>query len=364
MAKVKAFLANVMDAYVYAGSDLLFTSKALTDSSISIGLTAEEVRGGKGNKLIGRFFHDSTFSLELQDALFNLEYVALNVGSSIAEGVGAGLAEEQITATGAGALTVAGIPADFLGQGKLGWIALPGSDEWATFTFTGDTASATSVTLANGDTLVEGEAYCVKYMNETACEEVVIPGDFVPSEVTVILKGDLYKASKGNDVSTSSVIGHIEVEVPRFQLNGAMDISLNSSGASQIPFAGQALLTSDASAGCEGGGYYAKIRRIDVGANWYDNLIGLAIEGADAVTLAPSASKAIRTFGVFANGSSRLIDPSKLTYSVTAGTASGLSIANATGILTAGATQGKGNLSITVANKPGVSVVAEVTVAN
>ena len=81
MAKTKAFLANVMDAYVYSQNQLLFTSKALTDSSISIGVTAEEIRGGKGNKLIGRFFHDSTFGLTLQDALFNLEYIAHNVGS-------------------------------------------------------------------------------------------------------------------------------------------------------------------------------------------------------------------------------------------------------------------------------------------
>lgn len=363
MAKVKAFLANVMDAYVYAGSDLLFTSKALTDSSISIGLTAEEVRGGKGNKLIGRFFHDSSFGLELQDALFNLDYVALNVGSSIMEGTSGTLAEEQITATSAGALTVAGAPADFLGQGKIGWVAIPGSDEWSKFTFTGSTASATGVTLSDGSALISGDAYCVKYMNEVACEEVIIPGDFVPSEVTVILKGDLYKASKGNDVSTSSVIGHVEVEVPRFQLNGSMDISLNSSGASQIPFAGQALLTSDASAGCEGGGYYAKIRRIDTGANWYDNLVALAIEGSDSINLAKTGSKAVRTFGVFSNGSSRLIDPARLTYSVTVGTATGLSISNTTGVLTAGSTSGEGSLSITVENKPSVSLVATVTVA-
>lgn len=44
--KSKVFLANVMDAYAYdSAGNLLFTSKALTDSSISLGLTAEEIRG-------------------------------------------------------------------------------------------------------------------------------------------------------------------------------------------------------------------------------------------------------------------------------------------------------------------------------
>lgn len=212
MAKMQAFLANVMDAYVYSGSNLLFTSKALTDSSISIAVTAEEVRGGKSNKLIGRFFHDSSMSLELQDALFNLGYIAYNVGAEIVSGNSGSLKEEQITATSAGALTVTGTPADFMGQGKIGWIAEVGSDEWATFEFTGNTASATGVTLADGSTIVAETAYCVKYMNVTACDEITVPADIIPSEVSIVLKGNLYKASKGNDVSTSSLIGYVEVE--------------------------------------------------------------------------------------------------------------------------------------------------------
>ena len=129
---MKAFLANVMDAYVYSGDQLLFTSKALTDSSISIGITAEEVRGGKGNKLIGRYFHDSSFGLQLQDALFELGYIAHNVGSQVVSGTDGSLTEEQIVATGTGALTVSGTPHDFLSLGTIGWVAVPGSDSWST----------------------------------------------------------------------------------------------------------------------------------------------------------------------------------------------------------------------------------------
>lgn len=360
MAKTKAFLANVMDAYVYSQNQLLFTSKALTDSSISIGVTAEEIRGGKGNKLIGRFFHDSTFGLTLQDALFNLEYIAHNVGSQIVSGEGSVLAEEQVVATGAGALTVTGTPADFLGQGTIGWVAKPGSDEWETFTFSG--SSATDVVLADGTSLIQGDTYCVKYMNEVACDEVVVPADFVPDEVTVILKGDLYKASKGNEVSTSSIIGHIEIEVPRFQLDGSMDITLNSSGASQIPFAGQALVTTDGAEGCESGGYYARIKRFDEGATWYDDIVALALEGSDTISVATGGTKTLRVYGVFGNGSSKLISADKLSFNLSS---SGLgSIVN--GVYTAGSSASTGTLTITIAGspnpKPSVSLVANVTV--
>ena len=351
---MKAFLANVMDAYVYAGDQLLFTSKALTDSSISIGITAEEVRGGKGNKLIGRYFHDSSFGLTLQDALFELGYIAHNVGSQVVSGTSGMLTEEQITATGSGALTVSGTPYDFLSLGTIGWIAKPGSDEWATFTFSG--SSATDVVLADGTSLINGDTYCVKYMNEVACDEVVVPADFVPDEVT------LYKASKGNEVSTSSIIGHIEIEVPRFQLDGSMDITLNSSGTSQITFAGQALVTTDGSEGCESGGYYARIKRFDEGATWYDDVVALALEGSDSISVAVGGTKTLRVYGVFGNGSSKLISADKLSFELSS---TGLgSVVN--GVYTAGDSASTGTLTITIAGspnpKPSVSLVANVTV--
>lgn len=353
MAKTQAFLANVMDAFVYAGDELLFTSKALTDSSISIGITAEEVRGGKGNKLIGRFFHDSTFSLELQDALFNLDYIAKNVGTQITPATGA-LYEEQVVAAG-GALSVSGVPSDFLGMGNLGWYSLPGEDEWTKFSFNGN-ASADA-------TVIDGETYCVKYINDLACEQVIVPSEFVPDEVTVVLKGDLYKASKGNDVTTSSIIGHVEVTVPRFQLNGSMDISLNSSGASQIPFAGNALVTMDASAGCEGGGYYAIIKQYSESGNWYDSLIAIAVEGSDVITAEAGSTKALKAYGVFANGSSKLLSDAQVSYEV-----SPTSIGSVTGgVFTAGSA-GTGTITVTVAGspnpKPSVSAEVGVTVTD
>jgi hypothetical protein len=354
---MKAFLANVMDAYVYAGDQLLFTSKALTDSSISIGITAEEVRGGKGNKLIGRYFHDSSFGLTLQDALFELGYIAHNVGSQVVSGTSGMLTEEQITATGSGALTVSGTPYDFLSLGTIGWIAKPGSDEWSTFTFSG--SSATGVTLADGSAIIDGDTYCVKYMSEAPCDEVVISADFVPDEVSVVLKGDLYKASKGNDVSTSSIIGHIEVDVPRFQLEGSMDISLSSSGAAQIPFSGQALVTMEES--CEGGGYYAVVKEFETSANWYDNLVAFALEGSDSISIVKDTTKKLNIYGIYSNGSAKLIKSSNLKFTATSGAGT-----VSDGVLTAADSAGTGTITVECSGstnpKPSVKLVIDVTV--
>ena len=156
---------------------------------------------------------------------------------------------------------------------------------------------------------------------------------------------------------------HLQLlDILRLQLDGSMDITLNSSGASQIPFAGQALGTMDASAGCESGGYYAVIKRFDEGATWYDNLVALALEGSDSISVVASGTKALRVYGVFGNGSSKLISPDKLAY-----TASATALGSVTdGVFTAGSSATTGTLTIALAGspnpKPSVGLVVDVTV--
>jgi hypothetical protein len=198
-------------------------------------------------------------------------------------------------------------------------------------------------------------------MSEASCDEVTISADFVPDEVSVVLKGDLYKASKGNDVSTSSIIGHIEVDVPRFQLEGSMDISLSSSGAAQIPFSGQALVNTDATAGCESGGYYAVVKKFETSANWYDNLVAFALEGSDAISLAASETKVLKVYGIYANNSAKLLEASKLKFTVDG------SVGTVTnGVFTAASSAGTGTITVecsgTVNPKPSVKLVIDVTV--
>ena len=64
-----------------------FSAKTLTDSSINISVSAEEVRGGPGAQLLGQFFHTSTFGLTMTDAIFKLEYIAAQVGAVIEQGL-------------------------------------------------------------------------------------------------------------------------------------------------------------------------------------------------------------------------------------------------------------------------------------
>lgn len=314
MANTRTFLAGVGTATMFAGDQLILEAKALTENSITLGLTAEEIRGGRGAQLIGRYFHSSTFELTLQDAMFRLEYIALNVGAKINPADIGELASEQVTA-GNQTITISGTATDFLGQGTIGWIAPPDSDDWTKITFGADGKTATDV-----NNVTTGAIYCVRYMNDASAESITVKSDFVPDEVTLILKMDLFKASKGNTAETSSKIGSLQVEIPRFQLSGTMDLTLNMTGAAQMPLNGMALSNTDGSEGCEGSGYYAKLKQIMLNESWMDSLETLGAVPS-TLSLTSGGEATLNIWGVFkGNVTNRIISPADLNYTVTPST--------------------------------------------
>ena len=53
MAQQQVFLAGVANAEIFDGDTLFASARTLIDSSITIGITAEELRGGQANALWG-----------------------------------------------------------------------------------------------------------------------------------------------------------------------------------------------------------------------------------------------------------------------------------------------------------------------
>lgn len=341
MADTRAYLAGVADVDLFAGSDLILQAKTLTDSSVSISVTAEEIRGGKGAQLIGRYFHTTTFTVELTDVLFQLQYVALNVGAEIdATGEHGGeLVTEEVVAAD-NALAIAGTAHDFMGLGVIGWYKLPDDEDWTMFTFGADNKTSTGATVVN-DTL-----YCVKYMNTADADTITVSADFIPDEVTMVMKADLFKAARNESgvTSTSSKIGVAQIEVPRFQLNGSIDLTMSSTGASSTPLSGQALSTSDGTEGCDGNGYYSRIKKIIFAGDWKDNLTSLAAVPS-SITVAKDQTTTLNIYGVFSGGgSSRLIAPADLEYEATP---TGIATVS-NGNVYAGSTAQSGTITVTV----------------
>ena len=61
---------------------------------------------------MSRYFHDSLMSATITDALFNLQYLALNVGGNITIG-GSSLVTESVTTTVANQITITGYSVAF-----------------------------------------------------------------------------------------------------------------------------------------------------------------------------------------------------------------------------------------------------------
>ena len=303
----KVYMAGVLNADVFAGDQLLFTAKTLTDSSLSISVSNEEIRAGQGAKLIGRYFHTSGLSLELKDALFRMEYIALNMGTDVVIGGDTLTDEEVVGGKSATLLTVTGNPAEFGELGVIGWYTEAGQDNWKMGEFTGKQLSATGI--------IEGKKYCVKYNTvNDASRQVTIPGNIIPSEVHIVLSGDLFLAEEG-DNSAKTKIGYVEIDVPRFQLNGGIDLALTMTGASQTPLSGVAMATTSGTS-CSQGGYYAKIKEVQFDSVWYENVVGLAVADSSIDLSATIQSEPIVTYAVRRTGGSQIIPPKNLTYTL------------------------------------------------
>lgn len=348
------FLAGVGTALLFKGNDLIGVAKTLTESTFDFAITAEDIRGGQGNGLLGRYFHDSTLTATLTDAMFDLNYMALSLGVNIKSG-GLSVKEEELTAT-AGAVTVTETPVAFDGT-MIGWYKKPTDSDWQIGTITGTTMTITGATA--------GQVYCVKYFyqNENA-KSITIKSQYVPATLHVVVMTDLYSGKVGTQ-SDATRYGRLIVDIPQFQLDGSQDLSLTATSAATVSLSGQALAVLDG-ATCEDDPYYGTMTEEIYGAKWQDDVIALAIENAD-IELAKSGTETLIVRAVYGKGmASQRKDNSNFTFTVEtspAATATGTTVGANTGTITAGTVAGVAVVEVTLKGAPNVpSAFATVTV--
>ena len=233
----------------------LFDAKTLTDSSINVSVSNEEIRGGEGAQLLGKFFHTTVFNLSLTDALFDLSYVAMQVGSTSTRENSVIMKSYNLNGT-----TIAtDVPVallDFGGQYEgtdlIGWGEVDGKTY--TFKLTG-TASPYTVNLPEG---VATYPTCVTAPVTKSGDQVKVNAMYTPGTMSLIMRaklflGDSCKASDGKSV------GQVVIEVPKFQLDGTIDLAMAMTSPATYALNGSALATG---CGCDNETYYAKITEI------------------------------------------------------------------------------------------------------
>lgn len=348
------FLAGVGTALLFRGNDLIGVAKTLTESTFSFSITAEEIRGGKGNALFGKYFHDSNLNVTLTDAMFNLQYIAASLGVNVEQG-GLSVKEEELAVvSGGGSVELTETPVAFDGT-LIGWYKLPTDTEWTVGTISGQ-----SMTITGG---AANTHYCVKYFyqNENA-KSITIPTQFVPAELHVVILNDLFSGEVGTQ-SDVTKYGRLITDIPRLQMDGNQDLSLTSTGAATVSLTGSALavITTDT---CEEEPYYGTMTEEIFNAVWQNDVVALAIENSE-ISLTDGQTETLIVRVVYGGQIASQQKPnSNFTFTVETGaTATDTQVAASTGVVTAGSTPGVAYINVALTGYPNVpAAIAEVTV--
>lgn len=321
-------------------------AKTLTESTFNFAITAEDIRGGKGNGLLGRYFHDSTLTATLTDAMFDLNYIALSLGVNVESG-GLSVTEEELKVGADNTVTTTETPVAFDGT-MIGWYKKPTDTDWTIGTIAGN-----KMTITGG---TQDAVYCVKYFYQNAnAKSITIKSQYVPATLHVVVLTDLYSGKVGTQ-SDATRYGRLIVDIPQFQLDGSQDLSLTATSAATVSLSGQALAVLDG-ATCEDDPYYGTMTEEIYGAKWQDDVIALAIENAE-LDMNQNDTEALIVRAVFGKGvASQRKDNSNFTFTVEtspAATATGVQVAAETGVVSAGGVNGVAVIEVSLKNAPNV----------
>lgn len=337
------FTAGPARALFFYGQQLIGVGKTLSDTTFDASITGEEVRGGPGNLLYGKYFHDSNLNIQITDALFNLQYVAASLGVDVNQG-GVTLYESAKageTVTTGGKITLTNTAVAFDGS-ILAWYKKPTDDDW-----TVTTVSENAITISGA---TAGDHYCVKYFYQNMnAKSITIKAQYVPKTLHLVLINDLYSGDVAN-VGSASKYGRLITDIPSYQLDGSQNLSWSATSTATVSLNGSALAVDDG-ASCEEDPIYGTMTQEIFGAKWQDDVKAVAVANAD-LELAKSATETLQVYAVFGGGvASRMMDNSNFKFAVESGTSA--TVGESTGVVTASATAGDTVISVTLNDATG-----------
>lgn len=353
------FTAGPARALFFYGQQLIGVGKTLSETVFDSSITGEEVRGGPGNLLYGKYFHDPNLNIQITDAMFNLQYVAASLGVDVNQG-GVTLYEsakagETVGAGGKITLTETAVAFD---GSILAWYKKPADDDW-----TVATVSENAITIPSAKT---GDHYCVKYFYQNMnAKSITIKAQYVPKTLHLVLINDLYSGDVANVAASTSKYGRLITDIPQYQLDGSQNLSWSATSTATVSLNGSALAIDDGTS-CEEDPIYGTMTQEIFGAKWQDDVKAVAIGNAD-IDLAKSASETLQVYAVFGGGvASRMMDNSNFNFTVESGGTS--ASVNESGVVTATTTAGTAVISVTLKDAAGEATdkigYANVTVAN
>ena len=345
MSEAYQFLAGPGRVLILSGQNIIGVAKTMTETTFDMSITGEEIRGGSGNMLFGKYFHDSNMNITLVDTMFDLKYVAAALGTTVEAG-GLSLYEspsagESITV--AGQLTLAHTPVAYE-DAMIGWYKKPNETMWHIATVAGSV-----MTIPNAEI---GEVYCVKYfyVNENA-KSITIRAQYAPRTLHIVIINDLFSGDAAN-VQNSSKYGRLITDIPKFQLDGGQNLNLTATSAATVTLSGSAL-AYDTSDSCEEDLVYGTMTQEIYNTVWQDEVVALAIANGTEIAMTANDTYTMNVYAIFGSGTVPALKAnSNFTFAVEtspASTTTNLEVGANTGIITTtAATSGVAVISVSL----------------
>lgn len=346
---MKKFVVGVADVYGYDQNDNeLFRGKTMLNTSIETSLSNTDVRAGKGNQLQYVYYHTAEMNITVEDAQFSLEFLGLNVGSSIK--VGANMFDDETVAVTAGTGVVSKMPLTMNTPIAYGYVSMPdGSVERVEFT------GGTTFVLSGANANYTGDVCVRYYTNQITAREVTIYADMMPSNIKLVLDATL----ASSDVITNK-IGTVQIIVYRAASTGNFTLNLTPDAVSSTSLNLRALSYTPVGVqgGCEGNRpIYAEVIEFVENQNWYDGVISLAVEGG-AITLEEGQERTIRVYAFRNDSTAPFLAPTNdLTFS-----SSDTDFVTADGGVITAVAEGSATVTVAINEVPTINATVPVTV--
>ena len=327
----KKYLASVAEVELFEKVDgalrLFASAHTLTDSAMSFSNSMEEVRGGQGGKLYGRFGHTSGITLQMTDIIVNMNYFKALIGAEIVNGGNISDLVDPVTVQftdntanlEAGDATPVAI-GNLCGSGIVAWAYKSGCDG------EGDIYPLTVAgkTLTAVDNIPDG-TYCVRYFAEKNAGTLAqINAMFKPMELYARVRIPEF-AADASAANSDGIVGHLVFNFPRYQFDGSFDLSLSMTANATIALNGTVLAVP--ADNCSGKEYYGEIMEIPVETTQSTSDFRVGLRGIIIDPEYLKTTDAPNVWGIYADGAKLLSNDAIANQSAQDGSFNGFKVA-------------------------------------
>jgi len=307
-------VANAVGRDPNTGEALLFGTTNI-DSALTMTMAETEVRGGINNPLLYVYKHDKKVDVKVTNAVFDKKILALNAGTTVLNSSVTVLATDCLDLSVSGSATLLHTPTSTTGT-----IFLNNGTTYVA-TFVGSTV-----------TYVAGASQSVKvvYTYAATADRITIETTKPPTVLDMTLIAEVRD-------NTGVITNYLQINIPRYQVNGNYTLSMTANGVSNQAIEGSALAVS--STNCTSGDYYATVTWIPVSSTSIP-VTDIAVSPATwtfSVVGVPK-TKQVTLYGLRGGLYSNVVLTTSASFAVTSGSASagGYSVGLHTGLITAG----------------------------